>query len=261
MWTTLVVVALGLTPAQGGEQGGKLAITNPRFTYGMLGVTRPYLAYDVTNLKFDQDGRAAYSIGMEILDGAGKSLFQQNPTNQLAQNCLGGPSLPSVATINIPPETPAGKYTIRLTVEDRTTKQKATLDREAEVLKPAFGLVQVHLTSDADGKVAMPPGGVIGQQMYVNFSVVGFGRDAKQKHPQVHVALRILDDKGQPTFGKGLIGKADKDVPEDFKAIPLQFGLVLNRPGDYVLELSADCQLDDAPAVRVRLPIRCVQLK
>lgn len=268
MWTTLaVVMALELAPAQ----AGKLELTNARFTYGMIGATRPdskylpggsiYLAYDINNLKFDENGRASYSIAMEILDAAGKVLFAQNPQNQLAQNYLGGTSLPGVAHRPVPPKAKAGKYKIRLTVEDRTTKQKAILEREAEVLPPGFGLVDVYLSTDADGKVPSPPGGVVGQRLYVNFTVVGFGRDAKAKHPNVHVKLNILDDKGKPTFSGGLGGKAYKDVPEELTAIPMQFGLVLNRAGDFVLELSADCQLDSDPEVRVRLPIRCVHLK
>jgi hypothetical protein len=264
MWTTLAAV-MALAPAQ----AGKLELTNARYTYGMVGATRSdtkylpgdsvYLAYDINNLKFDANGRANYTIAMDILDADGKVLFAQNPQAQVAQNYLGGTSLPGVAHRPISPKAKPGKYKIRLTVEDRTTMQKASLEREAEVLPPGFGLVEVYLSTDPEGKVPSPPGGVVGQRLFVNFTVVGFGRDAKEKHPKVQVKLNILDDKGKPTFAGGLLGRAEKEVPEELTAIPMQFGLVLNRRGDYVLELSADCKLGSAGA-RGQLPMRCVHL-
>ncbi len=69
------------------------------------------------------------------------------------------------------------------------------------------------------------------------------------------MSLRVLDDKGQPTFAKPSSGIVNKDVPADAKYLPMQFGVTLNRPGHFTVELSATCVLCGATS-RVTFPVR-----
>jgi len=267
MWTTLaLLLAVQVAPAQ----NATLTIDNDRFLYGYHGALRKesaflpgdvvFLAFNIQKMTFDASGRASFSVGMEVLDGSGMSRFRQVPSNQQAQDYLGGGMLPSVADIQIPLTAPAGEYTIRLTVTDRNAKATKTLERKARVLPADFGLIHVHTSPDREDKVAIAPVGTLGEPLYVNFGVVGFQRDGAKKQPNVEMVLRVLDDKGTPTSALPLTGKTDRDIPEAFKVIPLQFGLTLNRIGRFTLELSATDKLSGKSS-RVTFPIQVMSVE
>src|SRR4051812_10293105 len=103
-----VLPVLALTLG-GGEGDAKLVITNVRGTYGALGAKRPpsgvlpgehlFFAFDVKNLKLDANGRALYSIGIEVFDDKGELIHRQNPTNAIAHSNFGGNVLPCSSSI------------------------------------------------------------------------------------------------------------------------------------------------------------------
>jgi hypothetical protein len=266
MWTTLALcLAVQAAPAQ----NAALALDNDRFTYGYFGAVRKddgflpgdiaYLAFDVRNMTFDANGRAVFSVAMEVLDGAGQVRCRQVPNTQQAHNPLGGNTLHSVAQVAVPPDSKPGEYTIRLTVQDLTNKASAKLEHKARILPADFGLVNVHTCADREGRVPAAPLGTIGEPLYLNFSIVGFQRDPATKQPNVEVSLRLLDDKGQPTTARARTGKADKDIPPELKVLPLQFGVTLNRLGRFTAELTATDKLTGKSA-RVSFPIKVTTL-
>ncbi len=86
MWMSIVAVTLlGLHSAQTGSP----TIVKDRLTHGHLGPVRGsakylpgdvvYLNFEVQNMTFNAEGKAAYAIGLEMLDGKGTSLMQQKP--------------------------------------------------------------------------------------------------------------------------------------------------------------------------------------
>jgi hypothetical protein len=243
-WLPCVVLCLA------GGQDGSLELTNARRTYGHLGAPRPaagilpgdtaYFSFDIKNLKFDGDGKAAYSIAIEIRDQAGKLMYEQKPYNAVAQNFLGGNSLPCAAHVFIPLDTKPGAVDWTVTVKDRATKQSAVLKGKGKVLPADFGLVQVGLFADVDGATPMSAVAVVGDSAYLKFSTVGFARDKETKQPNVNVSLRILDDKGQPTMAKPLTGKINGGIGADDPFLVNQFGLSFNRAGRFTIELSAE---------------------
>src|SRR5206468_1135134 len=150
MWTACVVaLALGVQPAQ----TGALTLSQPRFTFGPAGLTRPdgnflpgdvvYLSFDVAGLKFDDEAKANYSVAMEVSNGAGNALFRQKPHASHVRNLLGGKSVPCSVQVQLPVEQEAGAYTIKVTIEDAATKQSQTVTQKFAVLKAGFGLVQL----------------------------------------------------------------------------------------------------------------------
>lgn len=264
MVTSLLLLAsLGLAPAQ----NGKLSISDVRFTYGYLGATRTdtnflpgdktFLAYNVKNMKLDENGKASFSIAMEIISPDGKVLHKQNPQNKVAQNYLGGELLPSVATGNIPLKFPAGEYTIKVTVVDRNSTQQTSFEVKPKVLPAAFGIVHVEPALDAQGLVPSPPVGTIGESIYVNFAVVGFNRNKDTKQPDIKVSMRILDENGKQTMPNPLTGRANADIPEEINILPLQFALTLNRIGNFTIELTASDEVGGTNS-RVSFPLRVI---
>jgi hypothetical protein len=268
MWTTLALVAtLGVTPTQ----SGKLAITNIRATYGLLGSTRPdnkflpgddlFLSFDIQGVQVDESGKVLYSIAMEVTNAKGKTLFKQTPRKLEANNSLGGTSLPGFASLKIGLDAKPGKYKVKVKVTDRAAKASASLTRTYEVLRPAFGLVRLATTSDPEGQVPTPFFAV-GQTLWINFAAVGFGRDESSGSPNLTVTLRVLDAEGQPAVAKPFTGKVtDKDkIPKKARHLPLQFALQLNRPGKFTVELKAADNVSGKTAT-LKLPLTVLQAK
>ncbi len=69
--------------------------------------------------------------------------------------------------------------------------------------------------------------------------------------------MRVLDDKGHPTFSRPLSGTVNKEVPADLKLIPMHFGVTLNRPGTFTIELEATDKLS-GKSVMEKVPLRVV---
>lgn len=245
MWTTLALAAtLSLAP----QQAGQLTLTNVRSSYGPLGVPRKdnkvlpgdrlYIAFDVEGITADQGGKVLYSMLTEVLDSKNKVLFKQDPQDLEAVLALGGKSMPAFVQLDAGLDQPPGEYTIKVVVTDRASKRSAILTRTFQLLPKGFGMVRLLTTHDPEGQV---PASVFeaGGALFVNLVVVGFERDKAKKQPRVAVELRVLDEKGQPTFAKPFTGEIGQDVPETALSLPVQFLVSLNRNGKFTVELKA----------------------
>lgn len=248
----------------------KLEIGNPRPTYGHLGALRPsegalpgdgvHVAFEIKNLKLDDGGKASYSIAIEIRDEAGKLFYEQRPYNSVAQNFLGGNSLPCSAHVEIPLDAKPGAVSWKITVVDRTTKQVATLTGKGKVLPSDFGFVQVGLFADAEAKVPMSAVAVVGDSAYLQFSLVGFGHDKEKKQPDVAITMQIVDEQGKATMAKPITGKVQSAGDGDARVIPLQFGMTLNRAGRYTIQLTAEDRVTGKSA-RISYGIRVLPIE
>jgi len=242
MWMSLAVItALSVAPGQAGQ----LSITNARFTYGVLGPTRTdahflpgdeaVLSFDIEGAQADDEGRVQTTVGLEVLDKDGHVRFKQKPHDLDADKSLGGDSVQGVARLDVGLDQPPGEYTLKITVTDRRARTRAVLTKTAEVLPADFGVVRLHATTDADGRVAASAWGV-GQSAWINALCVGFARDGGQPH--VVAELRVLDENGRPANAKPYVGEIQKDVPNNARVLPLQFLLELNRAGSFTVELT-----------------------
>jgi hypothetical protein len=246
MWMSVVAITLmGLNAGQ----PGKLAVSNDRLTYGHLGPVRDvakylpgdaiHLIFEVNGMTFDDKGKASYSIGLEIIDGQGTELLKQKPRQATALNYLGGTTLPCAANMSVPLQSAPGMYTFRVTVTDNATKKSAVVQRKIEVLPKQLGLILVGTSADREATIPWSPVGVVGDSIYLNFTAVGFARNPKTKQPQLKVVMRVLDEKGNAVSGAKMQGEASSDVPVDLEAVPMQFGITLNRAGRFTLEVTA----------------------
>lgn len=261
--TFALLLALSFPPAA----DDALTITDVRFTYGYLGPERTkaeflpgekvFVAYNVKNMKLNEQGRASFSVAMEVLSSDGDILKKQLPLNKIAQNYFGGPLLPAAASGDIPLTIKPGQYKMRVVIEDRATKAQAAFTLEPRILPAQFGIIHVEPTLDSSAKVPSTPVGVIGESLFINFAAVGYERDKSTKQPDVKTTLRILDEDGKPTMPNPLVGRANHDIPEEINILPLQYGVTLNRVGRFILELTATDELAGKMS-RVTLPIRVV---
>jgi len=263
MWmNTLALLILGGAPG--------LEIVEPRATYGHLGAVRPkegilpgdiaYFTFQIKGLKFDDAGLAKYSVAIEVKDEKGNLFYEQKPFNSIAQNLFGGDSLPVSAHVVIPAETPPGNLSWKVTVTDRVANKSVEQKGAGKVLPAALGLVRVGTFADPEDRVPTPPVGVVGSTIYLSFAAVGFGRDKKSGTPDLHVEMRILDEKKQPTMAKPLTGRVNEDIGATTRIVPLQFPLTLNRPGAFTVELSLRCAHSNETA-RITLPVRVLPME
>jgi hypothetical protein len=232
--------------AAAGQADG-LTVGDARFTYGVMGPKREsakflpgdavFLAYTINGVTVGPDGKVQYTITLEVAGPDGKVLFRQPPQDEEVISALGGSRLPAYAQIQVGLNQAPGTYTIKITVTDRATKKSASLEQKAEVLPKALGLVRLAMTDDA--KAQFPSGVLgVGQYVYVNGHVVEFQRGAGGQ-PNVALELRILDESGKPTLAQPLTGRIDKGVPARDPVLPMQFLVLLNRPGKFTIELKA----------------------
>lgn len=225
-----------------------LELKNVRATCGPFGVPRTgtkflpgdalFLHFDIVGIKVDPDsGLANYLVGMEIVDGAGKSIFKQKETPAQVVAALGGTTLPGFATFYMGTDTKPGKFSAKITITDRASKSKevATTSFDFEMQQLAFGIVQP----------AVPAVALASQEIPLHFGVVGMARDDK-KVPNVEIITRILDEKGKPTLAKPLNKFAvPKDLPPDIKVKDLDVIVTppvlayLNRSGRFTIEVEA----------------------
>jgi hypothetical protein len=266
MWATLALAAV-LQPIP--AQTGKLDLTNIRSTYGILGPERKgnkllpgdlfVVMFDIEGLKVKDTGEVEYSMGVEMKDKAGNKQFKLEPQNLKAFNALGGSRLPAYAKTDIGLDTPAGEYTLIVTVTDIATKETKTIERKFEVEKlekNKLGIVGLVLT-DFQG-APMPPVGVPGQNLFVNYSLVGFAVDQKM-NPDLKFEMRILDADGKPTFVKPDVAEVKAANAQNAKRIPNQYQVPLNRSGKYTIELKATDLIANT-TVEARVPITVVEL-
>lgn len=263
MFTTLALAAATLAPAQ--PPAGSLQLNNVRLTTGELGPARKdnkllpgdvlFIAFDIDGLTIDPDGKTVYTIGMEVTDAANKLLFKQDPRNNPDTVPLRGGKMPARAFVTVGNDTPPGSYTCKLTVTDSKAKATNSFTVKFEVLKGDFGLVAINPSRDMRGTIVAPAAGTVGETLWVQFSVVGFGRDAQTKQPNVELTVEFFDDKGQPTLGQPIRDAQTGGVDEKDAVFSQRVPVFMNRPGRFSVRVSA---LDKVTNKRAQfdLPVR-----
>jgi hypothetical protein len=245
--TLALAAAVTLTPGQ--PPAGALQLTNIRLPMGELGPTRKdakllpgdvlFIAYDIDGLTIAPDGKAIYTMGMEVTDAAGKLLFKQDPRELGDFVPLRGGKLPARAFITIGLDQPPGVYNCKLTVSDPKAKSTSTAAVKFEVLRPDFGLVAVNPTHDEGGRLVAPASGVVGETRWVQFTVTNFARDAKTKQPNIELTLELLDEKGQPTLEQPLRHVQNSGIDEKDAVFGRQVPIFLSRPGRFTARVTA----------------------
>jgi len=261
MWATVALAALSVAPAQEAPP----SLINVRPTHGVLGPSRPdtkllpgdvfYLTFDIDGLKVDKkEGRVLYSMALEILGKDGKSQFKRDPRDLEANTPLGGARISAFAAYQIPTDTAAGEYTMKVTVTDRASsaKKPVVLEKGFTVLPKALGIILLQLTYETGDPA--PNLGVSGQYFRVNFFVTGFNLDAKMQ-PNLAIEMRILDEAGKPTLEEPFKGELkvfpDGVSEEGKKMAPFSYSFKANRPGKFRVEATAK-DLNDKNAQPVK---------
>jgi hypothetical protein len=249
MWTTIAMLtAIGLAP----NEAGALKLDDVRSSHGVLGPTRASedyvpgdsltLNFDIDGITIDKKGKVLYSIAYKVTSLPDNTPVVSQEAQQLETDTIfGGKRIQAFVHLDIGTEQAPGNYAIKVTVTDRASNASQELTHKFTVVKPAFALVRFTTSSDREGNFPVPALGE-GQTIWINFGIVGFGRDKTNKQPSVKGELDVLEN-GKSLLDKPLSKVLDKDVPEKNLAIPLQFPLSLTRAGKFTLVFTATDQL------------------
>lgn len=231
---------------------GKLTISNLRNTFGEFGGPRPdaklapgdllFVGFDIEGLTVNPRGQVTYTMALKVTDAAGKVLLSPEPAEKLDFVPLGGGRLPARAYVNVTLDQPAGRYTLAVTVTDKSTGAAQTVTKTFEVGPPEFAVVGVYTSIDERGQVAAPTTGVLGQSVFVHFMVVGFDRAAAAggaKQPNVTVEVNFLDETGRPTAPQPMRFELAGGIREEDPSFTLRFLVPLTRPGRYTVRIAA----------------------
>jgi hypothetical protein len=244
-----IVAVMAVTMGLIFGQGDSLRLFNARATHGLLGPDRSedkvlpgdqyWVAFDIEGVHTDPGGQVSYTMAMDLTNKEGKVIYSQEPKDLNAVNSLGGTRMQGFTYIQVGLRQPAGEYTINVTFTDRNSKAVQTLHKKFEVMPADFGLVNLGVFADPDGRIPAPPQGVTGQPLTIVASAVGFSRDAKAKQPSVVAELKIYDENGKPTLAKPFTFEVNQGVSESAPYIPFPFMIFLNRPGKFTVDFRA----------------------
>jgi hypothetical protein len=242
MLATLALAAV-LQPLP--AQNTKLELTNVRETYGIFGPERKsnkllpgdlfVVSFDIEGLPVKDTGEMTYSMGTQLLKGT-TSKFNNEPRDLKAFNLLGGTKLPAIASVDIPLDTEPGEYTFIVTVTDPINKMTKKLERKFEVKKMELGMVKLWVT---DSQLQpLPPVGVMGQNLFISYGLVGFGLD-KNKNPDLSFEMWVRDKDGKKTFSKSLDDFEKMANAQTATLMPRFYQIPLTQAGTFTVELKA----------------------
>ena len=243
-------LALGQVPAP--APAGALTLSNVRSTYGELGGPRPltpllpgdvmFLGFDIEGISTDAEGRVQYSMFMELLDSAGASKYKTDPSNKNDFVPLGGNKIPGRAYTTVGLDQTPGDYVLKVTVTDLANKATKAVEQKFSVAAKDFGIVAVYTSVDERGQIPMPTTGIVGQPLFIQLGVVGFGRGADRR-PNIEVEMVPFDEKGTPTVAKASLLPISGGVDDKDAAIAIRYLLPLTRAGKFSVRLKATDKL------------------
>lgn len=252
---SLLVTSVGSAAAQ------PLTIANVTLTRGLLGSNRDStslvagdtlaLAFDISGLTSDKEGRVRFSTQFQVEAADGKVQFVDTQEGDALGNVLGGPNMRHVVQVATALDQQPGNYVLKLTIIDRLAKAAAPtakFEQRFSVKKPEFALVRLQWTADAAGKVPVGNVGTRGGQLFLQGVAIGYGLD-KEQQGGFQVEMAVKDGGGKPVTAEF------REIPKDTKFLPLRFDVPLNRSGQFTLTLKAT-DLATKATTSVSLPLR-----
>jgi hypothetical protein len=250
-------------------QSGPLEVTNVRPTVGPLGPPvskadreqgrlpgdQAWFAFEVKNAKTDAQGKAKIGLSYEVTDSDGQPVFKEGPVMGELIDFLSSGSFPGTMQLEVPLDSKPGVYDVKLTITDLEAKKDAVFQAKGKVREAEFGIVRVGVYGDPLGRVPSPAVGVVGQNLFIRFAAIHFGKAEKKSH--VEATLKVLDSDGKNILIHGQTKKLEGGIVPDSPWVPGDFGLTLNRVGEFTVEIHAEDKVTKKSATK-SFPLRVV---
>lgn len=243
---TLTAVAFLMCLA--GRAPAKLELLDVQATHGPLGTERKsseyvagdevYYRFAIAGAQVDDNGRLRGELRLSLADSKGKILDKtENAIQQLP--ALGSESFAAGASWSLGLGFAAGEYEITVEFADLISKESVSFRRKFKVKPVEFALIRVRFHHDLDERVPARAGGIVGQNLAIKLSAIGF--DRSKDLIDVEMEIQVLDAQGKGLLPKPIKATVHNEKPREVKEIErLNFSglLTLNRPGDFMLRVT-----------------------
>lgn len=252
---------------------GAVEFRNVRATMGLLGPARKdqdrfqpgeliLYSFDLVNLQSTPEGLCRYALGVEFLDSKGAILFPKEDMRLRESQALcplAGNQVPTFAFADTDPDLKPGRYMFRVKVTDRLSGRTGTLEKSFEIVPRSFSLIRLSWMYSTSGETA-PPLGTPGQGFLLTFVVSQFSVEDKTGRSDVEVTIKVLDESGKPVAMKPFTGQISVPEDEARRFHLIRFPFQPNRPGQFVLEITAtDRKAAGSPVTSARVPFSVVE--
>jgi hypothetical protein len=209
----------------------------------------------VDGVKANENAQLDISGEWRLIDEEGRTLLGPWSDRNVPHLGFGGASSALYVGGEIPRDFAPGKYTVRVLVTDHIANRRATSDLALTVLESQFGATGLRLSYDQSGDIVSAGSFVVGQTMYVHYSLGNFA--TVDESVQVKNTLAVIDEAREPVGAPiELVAKGPVRMFSRSNVIPGMFHLNVNAPGRFLLRIT----LEDEFAMRKRvidIPVVC----
>lgn len=189
-----------------------------------------YILFDASGAEV-KDGKVAFILKFEALTPSGESLGKYDGEEQKAADIFGRGSIRCSVYVGLPPDAPAGTYSVNISIEDRVGKNKAETKVEFEVVATELTTINPCLASDNAGQYSHGPFVADGETLCYRFTVAGLKtKDGKAK---LSVDLVILDGAGKVAHSMPFFVEEEVQVADGLVHVPM--GIHFTGRGKYTV--------------------------
>ncbi|MEK7867331.1 MAG: hypothetical protein AAB434_11670 [Planctomycetota bacterium] len=189
-----------------------------------------YLLFDAVGAE-EKDGQVAFILRFEALTPKGETLGKYDGEEQKAADVFGRGSIRCSVYVGLPPDAPAGTYSVNISVEDRVAKKKAETKVEFEVVATELTTINAKLTVDQAGENGHGPFVADGESLYLRFTVAGLKTEGGKA--KLTVNLVILDGAGKELRTVPYFVDAEVEVADGLVHVPM--GIHFTGRGKYTV--------------------------
>ncbi|GEM_PF-5638615 len=189
-----------------------------------------YLLFDAVGAE-EKDGQVAFILRFEALTPSGESLGKYDGEEQKAADVFGRGSIRCSVFVGLPPDAPAGMYSVNVSVEDRVGGKKAETKVEFEVVAPELTTINPRLVVDSAGENGHGPFVADGESLYYRFTVVGL--KTENGKAKLSVDLVILDGAGKAIRTLPYFVDTEVEVADGLVHVPM--GIHFTGRGKYTV--------------------------
>ena len=258
----LLVWGAASSPAMAAD----LAVQNLQFVISELGPQRADLAFfagerlcarwDVVGATPATDGLVDFEVTWQLTNAEDK-VQAFNTAFVTRRPWKGSDAFSRINFVFMLPEhLAAGQMVLECTILDKVADKRVRFQQELTIKPAAFGLMSPMFVYDAEGRVAAPLGGSVGQTLHFAMSTVG--EDRTQETWDFALEVHLLDLAGEEVVSLArpiTVATGDRRVIENPKSHALfRGGIALDQPGSFTLRLVVTDKASGATS-QVELPI------
>ncbi len=214
---------------------------------------RLVLRFDAKGVK--KDGVwVSFKLGTDLIDSTGQSVLAWEGDETRVADLFGGTSHSDAVWINFADTVPEGSYKMKVTYEDTNARETASALLPISVVAARLSIINVGLSSDAEGTHSHGRSLVEQEAVHVVFGVAGLKTtDGKAKMQE---DLQVVDETGASVGWQP--NAVDAEIPMARSIAGVFNRLVMTKAGKYTVKITVRDMNADGAKVEYAFPIEVV---